>query len=191
MTAATKLKDACSFEESYDKPRQCIKKQRHHLAAKGLYIQSYGFSSSHVQESWSIRKAERWRIDAFELWWWWVPWTERRSNQSILKEINPEYSLEGLLLKLKLQYFGHLMPRANALEKTLMLGKIEGKRRRGWQMIRWLDSITNSMDMNLSKLWEIGEHRGAWCAAVHGSRKESAVPELDTTLETEWQQLIW
>ena len=89
------------------------------------------------------------------------------------------------MLKLKLQYFGHLMPRANALEKTLMLGKIEGKRRRGWQMIRWLDSITNSMDMNLSKLWEIGEHRGAWCAAVHGSRKESAVPELDTTLETE------
>ena len=107
VTATKKLKDACSFEESYDKPRQCIKKQRHHLAAKGLYSQSYGFSSSHVRESWSIRKAERRWTDAFELWWWWVPWTARRSNQSILKEINHEYSLEGLLLKLKLQYFRH------------------------------------------------------------------------------------
>ena len=191
VTAAMKWKDIFSSEENLWLTWQCIKKQRHHLAAKGLYIQSYGFSSSHVQESWSIRKAERWRIDAFELWWWWVPWTERRSNQSILKEINPEYSLEEQMLKPKLQFFDHLMQRAGSLVRTLMLGKIEGKRRRGWQMIRWLDSITNSMDMNLSKLWEIGEHRGAWCAAVHGSRKESAVPELDTTLETEWQQLIW
>ena len=100
-----------------------------------------------------------------------VPWTAGRSNQSILKEINPDYSLEGLVLKLKLQYFGHLMQRANSLEKTLMLGKTEGKRRRGWQRMRWLESITNSMDMNSSKLWEIGKDREAWRAAVHAVSK--------------------
>ena len=100
-----------------------------------------------------------------------VPWTARKSNQSFPKEINPEYSLEGLMLKLKLQYFGHLMQRTDSLEKTLMLGKIEGRRRRGWQRIKWLDSITNSVDMNLSKLWEIMKDRGAWHAAVHGVSK--------------------
>ena len=123
-------------------------------------------------EIWTIKKAEHQRVDAFKLWCWrrlWrVFWASRRSNQSVLKEINPEYSLKGLMLKLKLQYFGCLMWRADSLEKTLMLGKMDGKRRRGWQRMRWLDSITDSVDINLSKLQEIVEDRGAWRAAVHG-----------------------
>ena len=139
-------------------------------------------------ESWTVKKAERRRIDAFELWCWRrllrVPWTARRSNQSILKEISPEYSLEGLMLKLKLQYFGHLMQRVYSLEKTLMLGGIRGRRRRGWQRMRWLDGITNSMDMSLSKLIEFGDGQGGLACCNSWGCKES-----DMTERLNWTEL--
>ena len=155
------------WKKSYDKPRQRIKKHRHYFANKGVYSQNYDFFSVVMYgcESWIVKIAECQRIDAFELWCWRrllkVPWNVRTSNQSILKEINPEYSLKGLVLKLKLSYVGHLMQRANSLKKILMLKKIDCRRRKGLQRMRWLDSITDLMDMNLSRFQDIVKDREA------------------------------
>ena len=173
---SNEIKRRLLLGRSCDQPEQHIKKQRHYFANKDPSSQGYGFSVvMYGCESWTIKKTECRRIDGFELWCWRrllrVPCTARRSSQSILKEISPGCSLEGLMLKLKLQYFGHLMRRADSLEKTLMMGKIDGRRIRGQQRIRWFDGITDSMNMGLSDLWELVMDREVWNAAVHGVSK--------------------
>ena len=171
-----KWKTLALWKENHDKTRQHVKKLRHYFANKGHVVKAMVFPVvMYGCECWTIKKAECQRIDAFELQCWRrllrVPWTTRRSNHSILKGISPECLLEGMMLKMKLQYIGHLMRRAGWLEKTLMLEKSEGKRRREQQRIRWLDSKTKSVDVILSKLREIVKDRGAWCATVHGIAK--------------------
>ena len=192
MSSTTRIQDSGTAQDS----RQRINKQRHHFPNKGLSSQCYGFSSSHVQ-MWELDHKEGWafkRSDAFKLWCWRrllrVPWTSRRSNQSFLKESNPEHSLEGLMLKMKLQYFGHLMRRSDSLEKTLMLGKIESRRRRGPQRIRWLDSITDSMDMNLSTLGDSGGHRSLVCCSPWGHKESARLSNWTTTTRIE-TQVAW
>ena len=159
------------WKESYDQPRQHIKKQRYYFAKKVCLVKAMTFAAvMYGCENWTVKKAEHKRIDAFELWCWrrllWVPCTARRSNQTILKEISLGCSLEGMMLKLKLQYFGHLMWRVDSLEKTLMQGGIGGRRRRGWQSMRWLDGTMDSMDMSLGELQELGIDREAWSQRV-------------------------
>ena len=178
VTAAMKFKDTCSLEKSCDQPRQNIKKQRHYFASKGLSSQTYGFSSSlygcelYFKQSWVLKNWCFWTLVWRRLLR--VPWTARRSNQSILKEISLGCSLEGLKLKLIFQYFGPLMWRTDSLKKTLMLGKGEGRRRWGWQRMKWLDGITNAMDMSLSRLQELVMYREFWHATFHRVAKSQS-----------------
>ena len=184
------MKDTCSLEDKAMTNLDSILKSREiTLPTKVCLVKAMAFPVVvYGCESWTVEKAEPWRIDAFELWCWRrllrVPWTARRSNQSILKEISPGCSLEGLMLKLKLQSFGHLMWRADSFEKTLMLGKIEGRRRRGRQRMRWLDGITNSIDMGLGEIWELVMDREAW----HAAAREVAVGH-DWVTELNWTEL--
>ena len=178
------------WQESYNKPRLCIEKRRHYIADKARVVKAMVFPVvTYSCNSWTIKKGECWRIDAFELWCWRrllrVPWTARRSNQSILKEINPEYSLEELILKLKPQYFGHLLWTADSLEKSLMLGKIEGRRRRP-QRMRWLDGITDAVYLNLGKLWEMADHQwGLMCCSPWGCKESDMTGWLNSN--SKWE----
>ena len=196
VTAAMKLKDTCSLERKLWQTQTVYQKSRDiTLLMKVPLVKAMVFPVVMYRcESWTIKKAECWRTDAFELWCWRRllrdPWTARRSNQSIRKDINPEYSLEGLMLKLKLQYFGYLIQRTDSLEKTLMLGKTEGRRRRGQQRMRQLDSITDSMDMHLSKLREIVD-RGAWYATVPGVTKSQTWQTLNNNNNGDVTLILW